>query len=85
MPFGGVMYVFDAQNAVSLNDTAMCKMRKLNWAHFKSWPVCKCVVFVPGLNEASFLEGAIEGSSNDSSLMEAEDIQLRAVESDESL
>ncbi|KAI0228359.1 cell division cycle 27 [Lamellibrachia satsuma] len=38
-----------------------------------------------GLNEASFLEGAIEGSSNDSSLMEAEDIQLRAVESDESL
>ena len=42
-------------------------------------------VCVPGLNEASFLEGAIEGSSNDSSLMEAEDIQLRAVESDESL
>ena len=48
-------------------------------------PSMKIGVCIAGLNEASFLEGAIEGSSNDSSLMEADDIQLRAVESDESL
>ena len=39
---------------------------------------------VPG-DEPSVLEDPIEGSSNDSSLMEADDVQLQAMETDEEL